>query len=69
MGSALSLARADAVERSVAYKKHLRDVLTSDSTMTDHLDANNIAELFEPTACQGASQVLIGRLLASPETK
>ena len=58
-----------ASKKAVADKKHLRDVLTSDSKVTDHLDAKQIAALFEPMAYQGASQALIDRLLASLETK
>ena len=58
-----------ASKKALADKKHLRDVLTSDSKVTDHLDAKQIAGLFEPMAYQGASQALIDRLLASLETK
>ena len=54
-----------ASKRAVAEKKHLRDVLTSDSKVTARLPATKIAELFEPMAYQGASQALIDRLLAS----
>jgi 3-carboxy-cis,cis-muconate cycloisomerase len=58
-----------ASKKAVANKKHLRDVLTSDSKVTDHLDAKQIAGLFEPMAYQGSSQALIDRLLASLDTK
>jgi 3-carboxy-cis,cis-muconate cycloisomerase len=58
-----------ASKKTVADKKHLRDVLTSDSKVTDHLDAKKIAGLFEPMAYQGASQALIDRLLASLDAK
>jgi 3-carboxy-cis,cis-muconate cycloisomerase len=58
-----------ASKKAIADKKHLRDVLTSDSKVTAHLDANKIAALFEPMAYQGASQALIDRLLASLDTK
>jgi 3-carboxy-cis,cis-muconate cycloisomerase len=54
-----------ASKKAVADKKHLRDVLTSDSKVTAQLDAKKLAELFEPMAYQGASQALIDRLLAS----
>ncbi|MBV9461931.1 MAG: 3-carboxy-cis,cis-muconate cycloisomerase [Bradyrhizobium sp.] len=54
-----------ASKRALADQKHLRDVLTSDPKVTAHLDANQIAALFEPTAYQGVSQALIDRLLAS----
>ncbi len=58
-----------ASKKAVAEKKHLRDVLTSDSKITAQLSAENIAKLFEPMAYQGASQTLIDRLLASIDDK
>ncbi|KRR04667.1 3-carboxy-cis,cis-muconate cycloisomerase [Bradyrhizobium jicamae] len=54
-----------ASKKAVKDKKHLRDVLTNDSKVTAQLGADEIAELFEPMAYQGASQALIDRLLAS----
>jgi 3-carboxy-cis,cis-muconate cycloisomerase len=54
-----------ASKKAVADKKHLRDVLMSDSKVTAQLDANKLAGLFEPMAYQGASQALIDRLLRS----
>jgi 3-carboxy-cis,cis-muconate cycloisomerase len=54
-----------ASKKAVADKKHLRDVLTSDSKVTAQLDASKLAALFEPMAYQGASQALIDRLLAA----
>jgi 3-carboxy-cis,cis-muconate cycloisomerase len=54
-----------ASKKAVADQKHLRDVLTSDSKVTDHLDAKQIAALFDPMAYQGVSQALIDRLLTS----
>jgi 3-carboxy-cis,cis-muconate cycloisomerase len=54
-----------ASKKAVAEKKHLRDLLIADATVTAQLDADKIAELFEPMAYQGASQALIDRLLAS----
>ena len=39
------------------------------SKVTAHLDAANIAKLFEPMAYQGVSQALIDRLLASLDTE
>jgi 3-carboxy-cis,cis-muconate cycloisomerase len=54
-----------ASKKAVKDKKHLRDVLTSDSKVTAQLDADSIAKLFEPMAYQGAAQALIDRLLAS----
>lgn len=54
-----------ASKKAVADQKHLRDVLTSDSKVTAHLDAKQIAALFEPMAYQGVSQELIDRLIVS----
>ena len=54
-----------ASKKAVAEKKHLRDVLTADASVTAQLGADKIAKLFEPMAYQGASQALIDRLLAS----
>jgi 3-carboxy-cis,cis-muconate cycloisomerase len=54
-----------ASKTAVKGKKHLRDVLTADAKLTAQLGADEIAELFEPMAYQGASQALIDRLLAS----
>ena len=78
MAEAVSFALAEKIGKSeahhlveaagktaVAEHKHLRDVLTSDSKVTAHLDAKQIADLFEPMAYQGVSQALIDRLLAS----
>jgi 3-carboxy-cis,cis-muconate cycloisomerase len=54
-----------ASKTAVAENKHLRDVLLADAKVTAQLDADTIAELFEPIAYQGAAQALIDRLLAS----
>jgi len=54
-----------ASKKAVAEKKHLREVLASDSKVTSQLDASRIAQLFEPMAYQGVSQALIDRLLDS----
>jgi 3-carboxy-cis,cis-muconate cycloisomerase len=54
-----------ASKKSVAEKKHLREVLSADSKVTAHLSPEKIAALFEPMAYQGASQALIDRLLDS----
>ena len=77
MAEALAFALADKIGKSdahhlieaaskkaVAEQKHLRDVLTSDSKVTTHLDERKIAALFEPMAYQGVSQAMIDRLLA-----
>src|SRR5438046_2796658 len=58
-----------ASKKAVAERKHLRDVLTADARIAAQLDADRIAELFEPMAYQGASQALIDHLLASTDDK
>jgi 3-carboxy-cis,cis-muconate cycloisomerase len=58
-----------ASRKAVREKRHLRDVLTSDASITAQLDAGKINELFEPMAYQGVSQALIDRLLTSLDAK
>jgi 3-carboxy-cis,cis-muconate cycloisomerase len=58
-----------ASKKAVTAKKHLRDVLSAEPKVTSHLDAAQLAKLFEPTAYQGVSQTLIDRLLASLDDK
>jgi 3-carboxy-cis,cis-muconate cycloisomerase len=58
-----------ASKKAVADKKDLRDVLAADPKVTTHLDAEQLAKLFEPMAYQGISQALIDRLLASLDEK
>jgi 3-carboxy-cis,cis-muconate cycloisomerase len=58
-----------ASKRALAENKHLRDVLTKDPKISAELAADQIANLFEPMAYQGAAQVLIDRLLASLDDK
>ena len=58
-----------ASKKAVAEGKTLRAVLESDPKVTAYLDAKKIAQLFEPMAYQGVSQMLIDRLLASLEDR
>jgi 3-carboxy-cis,cis-muconate cycloisomerase len=58
-----------ASKKAVADKKHLRDVLAAEPKVSSHLDAEQLAKLFEPMAYQGVSQILIDRLLASLDEK
>jgi 3-carboxy-cis,cis-muconate cycloisomerase len=58
-----------ASKKAVAEKKDFRAALESDPKITAHLDATRIAQLLEPMAYQGVSQILIDRLLASLEEK
>jgi 3-carboxy-cis,cis-muconate cycloisomerase len=54
-----------ASKKAVAEKNTLRQVLADDSRVSSQLDAQKLAELFEPMAYQGVSQAMIDRLLAS----
>jgi 3-carboxy-cis,cis-muconate cycloisomerase len=54
-----------ASKKAVAERRHLRDVLASDGNVTTHFDVTALERLFDPMGYQGASQVLIDRLLAS----
>jgi 3-carboxy-cis,cis-muconate cycloisomerase len=56
-----------ASKKAIAEKKTLRDVLAKDPAVMTHLNAEKIANLFEPMAYQGVSQALIDRLLASSD--
>ena len=58
-----------ASKKAVSEKKSLRAVLENDPAVTAHLSKEKIAQLFEPMAYQGVSQVLIDRLLASLKDK
>jgi 3-carboxy-cis,cis-muconate cycloisomerase len=58
-----------ASKKAVADKKDLHDVLAADSEVTAHLDAGQLAKLFEPMAYQGVAQALIDRLLAALDEK
>jgi 3-carboxy-cis,cis-muconate cycloisomerase len=54
-----------ASKKAIANKQDFRDILTKDANVTAHLDAGQIAKLFEPMSYQGSSQALIDRLLDS----
>lgn len=54
-----------ASKRAVNEEKDLRTVLSGEAGITALLSAEKIGKLFEPMAYQGASQVLIDRLLIS----
>jgi 3-carboxy-cis,cis-muconate cycloisomerase len=58
-----------ASKKAVAEKKGFRAALESDPKIIAHLDSQRIAQLLEPMAYQGVSQILIDRLLASLEDK
>ncbi len=48
----------------VAQNQHLRDVLASMPAVTEHLTAEALADLFDPTTYRGASDAIIERVLA-----
>jgi 3-carboxy-cis,cis-muconate cycloisomerase len=58
-----------ASKKAVAEHRHLREVLAAEPAVTAHLGADKLAELFEPMGYQGASQILIDRMLASLDGK
>jgi 3-carboxy-cis,cis-muconate cycloisomerase len=58
-----------ASKKAVASKAGLREVLGKDAKVTAHLTGEQLTNLFEPMAYQGASQALIDRLLASLDEK
>ena len=78
MAEAVSMALAEKIGKSEAHhiieaasrkaietQQHFRDVLVHDARVTAHLDTDRLQALFEPMSYQGASQILIDRLLAS----
>jgi 3-carboxy-cis,cis-muconate cycloisomerase len=50
-----------ASRKAIREKKHLRDVLSADSAVTAHLEANEIARLFGPTQQLGVAGHFIDR--------
>jgi len=82
MAEAVSMALAEKLGKSEAHhiveaasrkaiqtKQHLHDILSADARVIAHLDADKLKNLFDPMTYQGASQVLIDRLLASMASK
>jgi 3-carboxy-cis,cis-muconate cycloisomerase len=47
----------------VAQNRHLRDVLAAMPAVTEHLTAEALADLFDPTTYRGASDAIIDRIL------
>ena len=54
----------EASRACVAQNQHLRDVLASMPAVTEHLTAEALADLFDPTTYRGASDAIIDRVLA-----
>jgi 3-carboxy-cis,cis-muconate cycloisomerase len=54
-----------ASRKSIAEKKHLRDVLTSDPQVIPHLNREEIVSLFEPLNYTGVARQFIDRAIAA----
>lgn len=54
-----------ACKRAVAEDKHLRDVLASDSKVTEHLRGADLDQLFDPVDCLGAAEEFATRALSA----
>ena len=70
LGPALGRAAAhDLVEaasrRARAERRHLREVLAADATVSAHLSPERLAELFEPRSYLGVAEALVDRVLAA----
>ncbi|KPF71620.1 hypothetical protein IP69_05455 [Bosea sp. AAP35] len=57
----------EASRACVAQQRHLREVLAEMPAVTAHLDADALADLFDPTTYRGASDAIIDRVLARYE--
>ncbi|HKA70701.1 MAG TPA: 3-carboxy-cis,cis-muconate cycloisomerase [Xanthobacteraceae bacterium] len=54
-----------AAKKARNEKRHLKDALTADAGVTQHLKPAEIEDLFDPLAYQGVAQAFIDRLIAS----
>jgi 3-carboxy-cis,cis-muconate cycloisomerase len=59
----------EAIQKSVAEKRHLRDILGEDERVTLLMNPGEVARLFEPLSYQGVSQTFIERLVASAQSR
>ncbi len=69
LAAALGKAKAhhlleEASRACVAQNRHLRDVLAAIPAVIEHLNAEALADLFDPTTYRGASDAIIDRVLA-----
>ncbi len=55
----------EASKTAIAERRGLQDMLTADPRVTSHLDAGEVARLFDPLAYQGVAQQFIDRLIAA----
>ena len=59
----------EAIQKTIADKRHLRDILGEDERVTLLMNPGEIARLFEPLSYQGVSQTFIERLVASAQSR
>jgi 3-carboxy-cis,cis-muconate cycloisomerase len=59
----------EAIQKAVADKRHLRDILGEDERVTLLMNPGEIARLFEPLSYQGVAQTFIERLVASAQSR
>ncbi|HKD77971.1 MAG TPA: 3-carboxy-cis,cis-muconate cycloisomerase, partial [Ktedonobacterales bacterium] len=53
----------DACARAVSQRRHLRDVLTEDNTVTTYLNDEDLTHLFDPQQATGLSEQLVERVV------
>jgi 3-carboxy-cis,cis-muconate cycloisomerase len=59
----------EAMQKVLAEKRHLRDILGEDERVTLLMTPGEIAKLFEPLSYQGVAQTFIERLVASAQSR
>jgi 3-carboxy-cis,cis-muconate cycloisomerase len=59
----------EAVAKTIAEKRHLRDIIGEDERVTLIMTPGEVARLFEPLSYQGVSQTFIERLVASAQSR
>jgi len=59
----------EAVQKAIADKRHLRDLLGEDERVTLMMTPGELAKLFEPLSYQGVAQTFIERLVASAQSR
>ena len=59
----------EAIQKVLADKRHLRDILGEDERVTLLMNPGEIAKLFEPLSYQGVAQTFIERLVASAQSR
>jgi 3-carboxy-cis,cis-muconate cycloisomerase len=59
----------EAIQKAVAEKRHLQEVLGEDERVTLLMNPGEVARLFEPPTFQGVAQTFIERLVASAQAR